>query len=128
MRGRRMVVAMVRDMDLVRQILLNMEKYEHGRAPSLEITGYTGEQVSFHVWLMIDGGLIDGVETTTHGDHSPAALPLRIKWAGYEFLAAARDNTTWRKVSHAVLTKAGGTVFEVLKAALVAEAKRNLGL
>ena len=119
---------MQRDMDLVRQILLFMEQHEHGSAPKIEISNYTPEQIGFHIWLMIDGGLIDGIETTTHGDPSPVAIPLRIKWAGYEFLATAKDNATWRKVMNTVLAKAGGTAFEVLKAALLSEAKRNLGL
>jgi hypothetical protein len=47
---------MERDMDLVRQILLRLEKRTD--TGPLQIDGYTAEQIGFHVWLMNDAGLI----------------------------------------------------------------------
>ena len=83
---------MKRDMDLIRRILFVMEGYEHGYAPkNFAIENYSEEEVGFHVWLMGDAGLLDVIDSTSHDSISPEAFPLRITWAGYEFLEAARE-------------------------------------
>ncbi len=120
---------MTRDMDLIREILLKMEAHPNAFAPQrLEIPEYSEEQIGFHAFLMKQAGLIDGFVNTSHADRSPSAVPISITWEGYEFLAASKDPSIWRKGTSAVLSKAGAISFEVIKAVLIAEIRHQLGL
>jgi hypothetical protein len=119
---------MQRDMDLIREILLRLEAHPHGFVPRLNIEGYTDEQIGFHVALMGQAGLVDAIPITSHADMSPRAIPRSLRWEGYEFLAASKDEGTWRKGKAAVMSKAGMLGFELLKAVLTAEMRRQLGL
>jgi hypothetical protein len=119
---------MQRDMNLVRAILLKLEAHPHGFAPALEIEGYTDEQIGFHVALMGQAGLIDAYPTNSSADETPSAMPLSLKWEGYEFLAASKDEGIWKKGTSTVMAKAGAIGFEILKAVLTAEVRRQVGL
>jgi len=117
-------------MDLVRAILLELEKHEHGRFQGkLEVLGYSDEQVGCHVCLLGYGGLLKVIDVTSNGSASPYALPLSITWKGYEFLDAARSDTVWKKAA-ALITKSGvvSAGFEVLKPLLIKLAMDQLGL
>jgi hypothetical protein len=119
---------MQRDMDLIRAILLKMEAHPHGYAPKLDLDGYTPEEIGFHVSIMGQAGLIKACDCTSHDDTSPSAIPVCLTWEGYEFLAAAKDESVWRKGTAAVMAKVGAIGFDVLKAFLVAEARTRLGM
>lgn len=120
---------MQRDMNLVREILLALERHERGQAPGkIEIPPYSEEQIGFHVMLMAEARLIKAIETTCHGDPSPKAIPSRLTWEGYEFLAASKDSNIWEKSKKTILGKVGALSFEVLKAYLMYEVKSKLGL
>ena len=60
-------IDMKRDMDSIREILLAVEAHPCGFAPSIEIHGYTQEQVGYHVFLLGEAGLaVVSNETTTY--------------------------------------------------------------
>jgi hypothetical protein len=120
---------MQRDMDLVRAILLSLEESPHGFAPKdCEIPGFTKEQVGYHVVLMHQAGLIEAEQSTTVIDPSPSAIPISLTWAGYEFLATSKDEGIWKKGTSTVMAKAGAIGFDILKAVLTAEIRRQVGL
>ena len=102
---------MQRDMDLVREILMQRADHDHGYAPKIEISGHTDEEVGFHIWLMADAKLIKAIDVTTHGQASPPSIPVHITWQGYEFLEAARNQSTWESGKRLVLSKAGALSF-----------------
>jgi hypothetical protein len=109
-------VKMKRDLDLVRSILLALEDHPSGDAPTdLRIEGYSEEQIGFHVLLMGDAGLLEVVETTSFGDTSRCAAPLRVFWKGYEFLEAARNDTIWEKAKARAVAAGVPFMFEVMK-------------
>ena len=120
---------MKRDLDLIRKILLRIEAHDFGFAPEeIEIEGYTEEQISFHIFLLGDAGLLKVDENTVIGCTSPSAIPSHLTWAGYEFLESAKDETVWGKAKEKVIKPAGGVAFSVLLDWLKAEAKTRLGL
>jgi hypothetical protein len=120
---------MTRDMDLVREILLAMEAHPHGFAPrSLEIPGFSKEQIGYHAFLMKQAGLVHAVETTAISDESPSALPIYLTWEGFEFLAASKDPSIWKKGTSTVMAKAGAIGFDIIKAVLTAEIRKQVGL
>jgi Hypothetical protein (DUF2513) len=69
---------MERDMDLIREILIQMANHDHGFAPKLEISGHADEEVGFHIWLMSDAKLIKAIDVTMHGAAGPSAIPLHL--------------------------------------------------
>ena len=123
---------MKRDMDLVRKILMACADHEHGYAPQdLAIEGYSEEQIGHHVYLMMQAGLIKGVDVSGGGDASPLAEVASLTWAGHEFLEASSDEGRWSRAKKAA-GSTGGMVFDVLKSVLVGlatdAAKKAAGL
>lgn len=109
---------MKRDMDLVRNILLTLEAEPSGYAPqTINIDGYTKDQIGYHIYLMIDGELLEGYEDEESGKTSPSAFPKCITWEGYEFLDACRDDKRWEQ-GKSVFNKLGGVTLDVAKQVL----------
>lgn len=120
---------MKRDLDLIRKILLAMEAEDCGFPESeLQIEGFTEEQIGFHVHLLGQAGLARVVDSTYLENLSPSAIPTSITWAGYEFLAASKDDTLWDTGKAKVIKPTGGVAFGVLVDWLKAEAKAKLGI
>ncbi len=120
---------MRRDIELIRKLLLALEAQEHAYVrKTIEVEGYSEEQVGFHFYLIGEAGLARVIDNTDVSGESPSAMPLHLTWAGYEFLEAAKDETLWGKAKEKVLKPAGGAAFGVLLEWLKAEAKSRLGI
>lgn len=110
---------MKRDMDLVREILIQMEDWPNaGESRDVKLPGRTSEEISYHLGLMSGAGLIEAVDASS--DDGPAWLPLGLSWEGHEFLDAARSDAVWSKAKDLALTTTGTLTVEALKAALSA--------
>ncbi len=106
---------MKRDMDLVREILMEVESWDRGsewRRVSLE--GRGKDEMDWHVRIMSDAGLIRAVQSVETGE----ALVERLTWDGHEFLDSARDDARWEAAKKTVTEKTGALGFDVLKALL----------
>ena len=110
---------MSRDLDFVRELLLEMES--EGDYALRTLSNGTSPKELNHILIMTDAGLLVEV-----GRHS-----YRVSWAGYDYLDAVRDDATWRKTKSA-LSKIGGGTFEIAKELAVAfikqAAKDKLGI
>jgi Hypothetical protein (DUF2513) len=82
------------------------------------------EQVGLHAALTHRARLIEAESVTAISDASPSAIPHSLTWEGHEFLAASKDESTWKKGKAAVMSKAGTLRFELLRT----EMRRQLGL
>jgi hypothetical protein len=114
-------------MDLIRKILLAHEGHEHGYPPSpLLIEGFSKEQIGFHVAIMAQGGLVNGIDiTAANGDRSPNWISTGLTWEGYDFLDKIRDESRWEKIKKVTLERTGSLGFDTIRAVagkLVAEA------
>ena len=113
---------MKRNMDFVREILLQIESTEPGETIEFDIPDAGEEEIGLHVELMIEGGLIKG--TVVPAGTGPAHRILahsseRITWEGHNFLDAARNDTIWQKAKKKCVEATDGLPFDVLKACLV---------
>jgi Hypothetical protein (DUF2513) len=110
-------MAVRRDIDLVREILLRLESLDAGSgAPipldvgegPIEISGYTKKQIAYHLRIMADGGLI---EVQHPGFQGPGDTRIPrfggLRWVGHEFLDDVRDPETWRATKQKI-AKLGG--------------------
>jgi hypothetical protein len=106
---------MKRDMDLIREILLQLE--EHSYLDS--IPNYKPEEIAYHVSLLEDAGLVTQEIYHNLFLNDSMLEGIRITWAGHEFLDASRNTSLWEKAKKVALDKTGALSFEVLKAILI---------
>ena len=91
---------MKRDMDLIREVLLEVEKVEGWDDwKQIEFKDRDPEEISYHVMLLAEAGLIEAKKICDGG----AWLPMRLTWEGHEFLDAARNDTVWKKTKDIIL-------------------------
>ena len=89
---------MQRNMDLVRTILMRIEDSSSGWAVQpFGIAGFIPEKVGYHAHIMMEDGLIEGVDVTNMLSKGPEAMPQRLTWKGHEFLDLARDQKRWNQ-------------------------------
>jgi hypothetical protein len=116
---------MKRDMDLVRLLLQRSENDAEAEAACKQ---YAENVRAYHVQLLIDAGLVQGV-TMTGGDGTiTRAIVFRLTWAGHEFLDAVREDTLWAKAKQYVIKPGASWTFDLLKEWAKHEVKQRLGL
>jgi len=99
---------MKRDFDLIRLILLEIEKSPAegvGDLIHLKIEGFTSPKISYHVGLLEQAGMIKAVNFAA--DDRNEWIPSGLTWDGHEFIDAARNDVIWGKAKKAII-KAGG--------------------
>lgn len=104
---------MKREMDLCRRILLEIEKSNESPLGWTEISleDYSEEQVSYHIQLLDEAGLIEGEDVSTMAAHCWKAK--RLTFVGHDYIDTIRDEGVWVQ-SKQVATKAGGWTLEIL--------------
>jgi Hypothetical protein (DUF2513) len=85
---------------------------------------YSAEQVTYHVMLLHEAGLIRAFDFSS--DEFPDWRPGYLTWEGHEFLNVARDGGRWNRAKSLVLEKGGGLVFEILKQVLIDQMKKHV--
>jgi len=118
---------MKRDLDLVRLILLEIEKNSEpeGRSIRVKVPEHSDAEISYHIGLLAEAGLVEA--QNFRGDDRIEWWPMKMTWAGHEFLDAARNDTIWEKMKE-MTKKAGGFAFATVFDLLIALGKQSLGL
>jgi hypothetical protein len=109
---------MKRDMDLIRSVLLGIEdhpklngteimQYDENK-DNLGISGYSENQVVYHIDMLIEAGLVKGEKV--YG----GPLIEKLTWSGHEFVDAVRDPDIWRQTKEGA-KKASGFSLELLR-------------
>lgn len=115
---------MKRDMDLIRNIVLDAE----GLLPDTTISGMEGVDpriFALHVRWMEEAGLVKAKYLGSTEGVPTAAMLLRLTWEGCEFADAVRDDTIWKKARDKVLRPGMSFTFDVLKDWLKAEIREG---
>lgn len=122
---------MERKMDLVRDLLLKIEgdqemdftrQFPIGH-PSLDIPGYSSDQLAYHARLLLENGY-------AKGDYRGPSIS-GLTWAGHEFLDSIKDIGIWETTKQqlaglpSVTLKVFASTAEAIGAAIV---KKHLGL
>jgi hypothetical protein len=119
---------MKRDLDLARQLLLDIEgrdadcsvailKSATNGQPSNTISASsfdTDERIRYHLRLLIDGGYLREVDRTTAG--VPCA---RLTHDGHELLELARHESLWREAKWLCQERTGGESLTVIRTFLL---------
>jgi len=116
---------MKRDINLVREILIELEKRTFDQEFSdLVIEGHNSEEIMYHVKLLYEAKLIHAEDMSGTSDRY--FLPGSLTWDGHEFLELARNETRWNKAKDIMKNQVGGFIFDILKELLIALAKETI--
>ncbi|WP_133468163.1 DUF2513 domain-containing protein [Paraglaciecola marina] len=110
---------MKRDMELIRDILLEIE------ADSFEskIKGYDNSVVENHMVLLIQEKLVD---RRTFGINSTWIANVKLTWAGHEFIENLRQKEVWNTIKNEFKEESVSTVLGVAKKLAETYAKKKL--
>lgn len=87
---------MIRDMDLIREILLKVEEDPNCNAQNLstlDIPGRSAEELHYHTRLLIRAGFVEGNTDTI----SVFPIVSGLTWSGHELLDNIKDPGIWEK-------------------------------
>lgn len=107
---------MKRDMDLVRQILINFEGSEKDRSGSSSLSDMdlSKELLDYHFGLMVSGGLLkEHISTPNPSFLARFHSGYSLTWEGHDFLENVRDPEIWQKTKDGAKA-AGGFTVEIL--------------
>lgn len=105
---------MKRDMDLIREILLEMEKLpSYDMWQSGQLLGYDEKDVVAHVQLAQDAGLLFASYCS-----GPTATIQRITNEGYDFLESSKQRTLWERAKGQLISNGLPITIATIKAVL----------
>lgn len=107
---------MKRDMDLVREILLEIEKqYISTAIYNLKIEGYNMETVAYHCKILHEAGLIFDYGAKYTGDGIYYFAVGALTWEGHDYLDKIRDNSIWKKTKDVITEQGLPLVIDTIK-------------
>lgn len=116
---------MKRDMELIRNILLQFEeRLEFDTPYTPEVVGYSENQIYYHLKLMDQAGLIEAIDWS--GGDSQHWVVTSMTNVGHDFLEAARNETFWERAKSAISASGGVLTIEALKIALSTVVKKAM--
>lgn len=121
---------MNRDLNLIREIALQINDADYGLdhyvdSDSLVVEGYDKKQIAYNCKQMVDGELIEATPKDHHGTTYHEYHIRWLTWKGHDFIDAAMNNTTWKKVTKTIKDKAVSVTFDTL-VSLLRRAGTNL--
>lgn len=105
----------MRDMDLIRNLLLKLEKFEHvangyihiSDASQFDMNDDDWNDIAHHMRLLHDAEFI------ITRPEKPWQFFVSLSWKGQDFLDSIRDDEVWKKTKDAA-SKVGGFTFQLL--------------
>lgn len=108
---------MKRNWDTIREILLKVEECtlptENVRPNHFEKE--RAAEISYHVRLLIDAGLINGKMSQTIGPEVKDFFATSLTWYGHELLDSIRSNQIWEKTKSTFIEKGIEMTFDLVK-------------
>ncbi|KZX59195.1 hypothetical protein A3709_16770 [Halioglobus sp. HI00S01] len=99
---------MKRDWDVIRELLLATEQLPPDASISLsDYDPARQHDISHHVILMEEAGLIVAVLSRSLGSGPQNFLIRRLTWIGHDFLDAVRDDSIWRSTKDMIMGEGG---------------------
>lgn len=121
---------MKRDMDLVRQILMQVEEAD-GPVPYADLVDseHGMQVVVYHVNLMAAHGLLDAKTEYVMGKQGRFARGGTVQsltWDGHDYLEAIRNDGVWARTKEAIRASVGSTTMGLIKEVAVAVSKQTI--
>ena len=125
---------MKRNLNLIRKILLDIENAPPGKVLSAADFNYEEFEeliIAEHLKLLIDAKFLEGdprQDLLFDGSIVIFCSIYRLTWDGHEFLANAKNDTIWKKVTSQAEEKGESISMFVLNQLLASATKKYFGL
>jgi hypothetical protein len=119
---------MKRDMDLVRQILLNVEDMPVGPPIQYRVGEVEDRVLLAHMEMLIAAGLVAGKISQSLGARGDVIIISGLTWEGHEWIETVRSDDLWAQVKEIVVEQGGAMTYELTKAVAGQLLRRRLGL
>lgn len=86
------------DLDLIKEILIEVEKLEVTIPQEISIKGQDPIKVSRHIEMLYDDGLIEGIAVSGLSSSIKEIMIKDMSYRGHGFLAAMREDTIWGQI------------------------------
>lgn len=107
--------ALKRDLDLCREIMLQVEEAD-GPIYDSELETCASEAAKrYHIELLESRGFIDAVISKSDDGAAFKARIDGLTWDGRDFLDSVRDSRVWRNVRRAIRDSVGTATFDVVR-------------
>lgn len=108
---------MRRNWDLIREILTSLEEADdiNTLLMAKDFPDWPAEQVCYHLWLLIQSGLIVGRCNHEIPRKGFQCYGVCMTWAGQEFLAAIKNDTAWKRIKTLLKDKSIDLSYEAIK-------------
>lgn len=116
---------MKRDMELIRLLLLQREADPE---PGPDLSHYSVKEQVFHGALVVEAGLVHGSVLIDQEGQPKGVIMLRLTWAGYDFLEAAKNEGVWNKAKRTIAEKGLTVTFDIMSELLKSIIKSQLGI
>lgn len=114
---------MNRDMDLIRRIVLELNKPDVQRLDGLD--GVEQELFNYNANLLVEAGLAKAA-VLGDGPRISKIILWRLTWEGHDFADSVADDTLWKRAVEQVIKPGASWSFGVLTAWLKAQALAQL--
>ena len=119
---------MKRDMDLVREIMLQIEALPAG-PPVLYRVGEVEDLVLLnHLEMLIDAGLVRGKISRSQGSRGDVIVISTLSWEGHEWIDLVRDPRVWDEAKTTLQENGGALSFELTRAVATRIHRLRVGL
>ena len=117
------------DPDLMRKILKAYETLPEERVwEEISILGCKQSGIRYHEKLLADRKFIEIESEGNVADDHTTIIPIRLTFAGHEFLEQARNDTNWNKAKSIIVEKGLPMTIDVLSSILGKIIAQALGL
>jgi hypothetical protein len=119
---------MKRDLDLVREVLLQIEGLPAGPPAQYRTSEIEDPVLLAHFELVIASGLVIGKIARSQGTRGDVISISGLSWEGHEWLEMVRSQAMWNEVKSALLDNGGALTFELTKEVATKLLRVRLGL
>lgn len=106
---------MKRDLDLVRQVLLQIEALPAGPPAQYRTSEIDDPVLLAHFELVIAAGLVNGKIARSQGARGDVISISGLTWEGHEWLEMVRSQALWNEIKSSLLDNGGALTFELTK-------------
>lgn len=106
---------MKRNFDLIREILIALEERQSTLADTVEITGYSMEEIAYNCELLYSAGFVNSYNPLYASDSLEWFSVGSLTWEGSEYLSKIRSGTVWNKIKSVISSKGIPLSIDVVK-------------
>jgi hypothetical protein len=108
---------MKRDLDLVRQLLLQIEGLPAGPPAQYRMSEIEDPVLLAHFELVIASGLVNGKISRSQSSRGDVISISGLTWEGHEWIEMVRRQSVWNETKSMLLDRGGALTYELTKAA-----------